>query len=96
MLVLEDASRLRVMALRLEVLLLVVAEDALVLHRELDALAVLRAAVDEVAREDDAVAARDREAMERREGFVVAPVQIADDNRSVHGQSDALRAKAGQ
>ena len=61
-----------------------VAEDARVLHRELDALAGLRAAVHEVAREDDAVALARREAIEQLERFAFAPVQIADDDGSVH------------
>jgi hypothetical protein len=83
-LVRELFARLFVMMRGLEVLLLVVAEDALVLHRELDALARFGAAVDEIAREDDAIIFRDREAIEQRECFVVAPVQIADDYRSIH------------
>ena len=54
----DRVERSRLLVALLEMLLLVIAEDALVPHRELDALARLGAAVDEVADEDDAVVVR--------------------------------------
>jgi hypothetical protein len=72
----------------LEVLLLVVSEDRFVVHRELDALAGFWAAVDEIAREDDAVVVGDgpftMKEIEQGARFVEAPVQIADDDGSIH------------
>jgi hypothetical protein len=58
-----------------------VPEDALVAHRELDALAPLRAAVDEVAREDHAIVHGHRQAIQKLEGFILATMKIADHNR---------------
>jgi hypothetical protein len=45
---------------------------------------VVSAAVDEVAREDDAVVGADREDLEQVEGLVVATVEVADDDDSLH------------
>src|SRR6185295_6668415 len=65
-----------------QVLLLVVAEDALVLPGQVDALAPLGAAVDQVARENHAVRARRRQLVEQVEGLVVAAVEVADHDGS--------------
>lgn len=61
----------------LQVLLLVVAEEALVLHRELDALARLGTAVHEIAQEDDAITRGGGDREQKIDRLVVATVQVA-------------------
>ena len=66
-------------------LLLVVAEDAGVAHRQLDAFAPPGAAVDQVAREDHAIPHGHRQAIQKLESFILATVKIADDYCSFGG-----------
>jgi hypothetical protein len=68
--------------LLLKVKLLVIAENRFVSHGKLDALAPTRAAVDEITHENDAVARANSEPVEQGDGFVVAAVQISDDDGS--------------
>jgi hypothetical protein len=55
-----------------------------VLHRELDALARLRSAIDEIAHEDDAIGDGRVNGVEEIERFLEAPMQISYDDRSTH------------
>jgi hypothetical protein len=66
----------------LQVLLFVVAQNALVRHGELHALPGPGAAVDEVASEDDAIARAHRQAVEQGAGLVEAAVEVSDDDGS--------------
>ena len=74
----------------LQVFLFVVAQDALVLHGELHALAWFGAAIDEIAREDHAVGRGDLERVQQLDGFVEAAVQISDDEGAIHGGGDGI------
>ncbi len=63
-------------------LLFVIAEHTLVLHGELDALAGLGAAVDQVAGKNDAVTRGDLKLSEELDGLMVTAVEVSDDDGS--------------
>jgi hypothetical protein len=69
----------------LQMFLFVIAEDALVLHGQLDAFPRGGTAVDEIACEDDPVARGGTHELEKVESLLEAPVQITDDDRATHG-----------
>jgi hypothetical protein len=72
------------------VLLLVIAEDALVPHRQLDALAAPEPAIDEVADKDDAIAGRDCQTVQQFDGLVMASVEVAHHDRAGWGGTHIL------
>ena len=76
----------------IQMLLLVVAEDGFVLHRELDALAWLWSAVDEITGKDDAIGGGRGNRIEKLESLFVAAVYVSNHYRSHFAYTDAQPA----